>query len=429
MSKQHRVVIIGGGFGGLEAAKALGKAPVDVTLIDRRNFHLFQPLLYQVATGGLSPANIAAPLRGILKPYRNVDVVLGDVVDIRVNDGDVVLRDGETVPYDSLIVSAGATHHYFGNDAWVEHAPGLKTIENATEIRSRMLRAFEAAEREGDTATARAWLTFVIVGAGPTGVELAGALAEIAKDTLRHDFRHIDPTRARILLVEGVDRVLPPYPPELSRRARTSLEQLGVDVRTGTMVSDIQPDSVALTTGDESEQVATHTVIWAAGVKASPLGQVLADQTGADQDRPGRIIVEPDCTVPDHPEIFVVGDLAHHAHQSAEPLPGVAPVAIQQGRFAARAIRARLKGQSVGAFRYRDLGNMAVIGRHAAVADIRGLKLSGYLAWLAWLFIHLMKLVGFENRALVFMQWAWRYLTHNRTARLITHRWGDPRSD
>ncbi|MFB6286358.1 MAG: NAD(P)/FAD-dependent oxidoreductase [Candidatus Bipolaricaulia bacterium] len=429
MTHAHRVVIVGGGFGGLEAAKALGKAPVEVTLIDRRNFHLFQPLLYQVATSGLSPANIAQPLRGILKRYRNVDVVLGEVVDIRVDEGAVVLRDGATIAYDSLIVSTGATHHYFGNDAWAEHAPGLKTIENATEIRSRMLRAFEAAEREGDTERAEAWLTFVIVGAGPTGVELAGALAEIAKDTLRYDFRHIDPTRARILLVEGVDRVLPPYPPDLSRRARASLEKLGVEVRTGTMVSDIQPDSATLTVGDASERIATHTVIWAAGVKASPLGQVLADRTGADQDRPGRIVVEPDCTVPGHPEIFVVGDLAHHAHESAEPLPGVAPVAIQQGRFAARAIQARLMGKSVGTFRYLDLGNMAVIGRHAGVADIRGLKLSGYLAWLAWLFIHLMKLVGFQNRALVFMQWAWRYLTHNRTARLITHRSGDPRSD
>jgi len=427
MSERHRVVIIGGGFGGLDAAKALGNVPVDVTLIDRRNFHLFQPLLYQVATGGLSPANVAAPLRGILKRERNVHVMLGEVVGINVGERRVVLRDGTHVPYDSLIVSAGAGHHYFGNDEWAELAPGLKTIEDATEIRSRILSAFEAAERETDPERIRAWLTFVIVGAGPTGVELAGALAEIAQDTLRHDFRHIDPTNARTLLIEGVDRVLPPFPPNLSEGAKASLERLGVEIRTDTLVTDIQADSVTLQTGEQVEQLSTHTVLWAAGVRASPLGDVLAGQTGADQDRAGRVIVEPDCTLPDHPEVFVVGDLAHYAYQTGEPLPGVAQVAMQQGRYAARVVRARLDEKSIGAFRYRDYGNMAVIGRNAAVADLGRLKLSGYIAWLAWLFIHLMHLVGFENRLLVFMQWAWNYLTHNRAARLITRRSGDSR--
>lgn len=427
MNDRHRVVIIGGGFGGLDAAKALGGASADLTLIDRRNFHLFQPLLYQVATGGLSPANVAAPLRGILKRERNVRVLLGEVVDIDVDGRRVVLRDGTDVPYDSLIVSAGAGHHYFGRDEWADRAPGLKTIEDATEMRSRILSAFEAAERETDPERIHAWLTFVIVGAGPTGVELAGALAEIAQDTLRHDFRRIDPTNARVLLVEGVDRVLPPFPPKLSRRAAASLGKLGVEVRTATVVTDIQAESVTLKTGEQVEHLAARTVLWAAGVKASPLGDILAHQTEAEQDRAGRVIVEPDGTLPGHPEVFVIGDLAHYAHQTGEPLPGVAQVAMQQGRYAARVVRARIDGKSIGAFRYRDYGNMAVIGRNAAVAEIGRVKMSGYPAWLAWLFIHLMKLVGFENRVLVFMQWAWNYLTHNRAARLITHRSDDPR--
>ena len=415
----HRVVIVGGGFGGLYAAQALRRARVAVTVVDRRNFHLFQPLLYQVATGGLSPGDIASPLRAVLKRQANTRVLLGEVEDFDATRREVVLCDGR-VPYDSLIVAAGASHHYFGNDAWEALAPGLKTVEDATEIRARVLLAFEAAEREADPARRSIWLTFVIVGAGPTGAELAGALAEIAHETMRRDFRTIDPREARILLLEGTERVLPTYSPKLSAKATSALERLGVVVRTNTLVTAIEPGVVTVRVGETRERIPTHTVMWAAGVAASPLGRALARATAAPLDKVGRVIVEPDLSVPAHPEIFVVGDLASYTHQTGAPLPGVAPVAMQEGRYVAQAITRRLRGEEPAPFRYFDRGSMAVIGRGAAVAKIGPLEFNGYLAWLAWLFVHIMYLVEFENRLLVLTQWAWNYLTWHRGARLIT---------
>ena len=418
MVSTPRVVIIGGGFGGLYAAKSLKHAAVQATLIDRRNFHLFQPLLYQVATGGLSPANIASPLRAVLKRQRNATVLLGEVQNIDVAGRRVLLSD-EAIPYDALIVATGATHHYFGHDEWRELAPGLKTIEDATDIRRRVLLAFEAAERETDPAQRSAWLTMVVVGAGPTGVELAGALAELSRFTLRQNFRNIDPASARILLLEGVDRVLPPYPPQLSAKATRALERMGVTVRTNTLVTDIQPGTVTVRSGNHTETIPARTVLWAAGVDASPLGKVLAEATGAALDRAGRITVEPDLTLPGHPEILVIGDLALY-RQNGKPLPGVAQVAMQQGKYAARLIQSRLEGQSLPPFHYRDVGTMATIGRAKAVADLGWLRVNGRLAWWAWLFIHILYLIEFQNRLLVLMQWAWSYFTRNRAARLIT---------
>ncbi len=416
----HRVVVIGGGFGGLYVAKALGRAPVAVTLIDRRNFHLFQPLLYQVATGGLSPGEIASPLRVVLKHNRNTEVLLGEVIDIDVANRRVILRDGEAA-YDTLIVATGATHHYFGNDQWEAVAPGLKTIEDATEIRSRLLRAFERAEREPDPAERRAWLNFVIVGGGPTGVELAGALGEIANDTLRHDFRHIDPRESAILLVEGEPRVLPTFPPDLSAKAERQLIALGVRARTGARVTQIDANGVTVTVKGSEERIPTHTVLWAAGVRASRLGKVLAERAGATLDRAGRVIVQPDLTVPGHPEIFVIGDLSTFTHQTGKPLPGVAPVAMQQGRYVARLIRKRLSGEASPApFRYFNKGNLATIGRNKAVAEFGKLHIAGFPAWFTWVFVHLMYLVEFDNRLLVFVEWVYNYFTRNRGARLIT---------
>jgi NADH:ubiquinone reductase (H+-translocating) len=418
------VVIIGGGFGGLYAARMLKGAPVQVTLIDRRNFHLFQPLLYQVATGWLSPADIASPLRAVLKRQRNVQVLLAEATDIDVANRRVILADGE-VSYDTLIVATGARYNYFGHPQWETLAPGLKTIEDATEIRRRILFAFEAAERESDPERVRSWLTFVIVGGGPTGVELAGTLGELAKDTLRNDFRHVNPAESCILLVEGADRILPPYPPELSAEAAAALTRLGVTVRTGATVTDVQADAVTLRSKEQNEQIATHTVIWAAGVQASPLGRLLGTATGAEIDRAGRVVVAPDLSVPGHPDIFVIGDLASCRNQQGQPLPGVAPVAMQQGEYVAKLIQQRLRGQTPPSFQYHDRGNMAIVGRAEAVADIKGWRFSGFLAWLAWLFIHLINLVEFENRLLVLIQWAWNYFSRNRSARLIT---GEPLS-
>jgi NADH dehydrogenase len=419
MERPHHVVIIGGGFGGLYAARSLKRAPVQVTLIDRRNFHLFQPLLYQVATGGLSPANIAAPLRAILKRQENVRVILGEAIDLDISNRRVVLSDGE-LSYDTLIIAVGVRHHYFGRNDWAELAPGLKTIEDATEIRRRVLLAFEAAERESDPGEVRAWLTFVVVGGGPTGVELAGTLGEIARHTLTRDFRAINPADARIVLVEGMDRVLPPYPPALSAKAEAALNRLGVTVRTGTMVTDIDADAVTIRSGDQSERIPARTVLWAAGVQASALGDIVASATGAAVDRVGRVVVEPDLSVAAHPEVFVIGDLAHFSHQTGQPLPGVAPVAMQQGRYVSTLIIRRLRGETMPRFRYRDYGSMATIGRAEAVADLGWVRFSGFLAWLAWLFIHLIHLVQFQNRLLVLIQWAWNYFTWNRYARLIT---------
>ena len=410
---RHRVVIVGGGFGGLYAAKRLGQTPADVTLIDQRNFHVFQPLLYQVATGGLSPGDITSALRWILRRQRNTSVWLGEVTEMDAEARMLRLADGAT----------GSTHHYFGHDEWETAAPGLKTVEDATEIRRRVLTAFEAAERDPDRALEDGWLTFVIVGGGPTGVELAGAIAELANHTLRADFRSIDPRWATVLLVEGTDRVLPPYPPPLSHAARRSLERLGVEVRTGVMVSDIASGHVTLRSNGTTETRAARTVLWAAGVKAATFGDALADATGAPRDRAGRIIVNADLTVPDHQGIYVIGDLAHCADQNGDALPGVAPVAIQQGRYVADAIRRRLRGEPVRPFHYRNKGELATIGRAAAVADFGRLRFSGVVAWLLWLFVHLMYLVGFENRVLVFVQWAWNYVTRNRGTRLIAHGW------
>lgn len=408
------VVILGGGFGGLYAAKALRKASVDVTLIDRRNFHLFQPLLYQVATGALSPGEIASPLRSVLNRQRNTRVLLADAVDLDAASRQVILDTG-TVAYDALIVATGARNSYFGHDDWEQFAPGLKTIEEATQIRHKILYAFEAAERETDPDKRREWLTFVVVGAGPTGVELAGALGEIANDTLRHDFRSIRPEQARILLLEASPRVLPPFPPDLSAKAERSLIRLGVRPRSNVQVTEIDAQGVTLNTG---ERIAARTVIWAAGVHASSFGEVLAKRAGANLDRGGRVIVNSDCSVPGHPEIFVIGDLACFT-QDGKPLPGVAQVAMQQGAYVARRIGQASSG-AAKPFRYFDKGALAVIGRAAAVADIAHLHVSGLFAWLIWLFIHLMYLVEFSNRLLVFVHWGFLYLTFNRGARLIT---------
>jgi NADH dehydrogenase len=419
MDNPHRVVIIGGGFGGLSAALKLRRAPVQVTLIDRHNYHLFQPLLYQVATGALSPANIAAPLRNILHRQKNTQVLLAEATGIDAANRRVLLSDG-SVEYDTLIVSTGATHQYFGHDQWEQFAPGLKTIEDATAMRRRILLAFETAEREHDLAKVREWLTFVIVGAGPTGVELAGALSEIANDTLRGDFRRINPSEARIILVEGADRVLPPYPPKLSEAARKMLVRLGVTVRTGAIVTDIADGSVTIREREQTEKILARTVLWAAGVLSSPLGRSLAESAGATLDKAGRVVVEPDLSIAGHPEIFVIGDLANFSHQTGKPLPGVAQPAIQQGRYVGKAIKARLRGETIPAFHYFDKGNLAVIGRGAAVADLNWTGISGFPAWLIWIFIHLLYIVEFESRLLIMLQWAWLYMTYDRSARLIT---------
>jgi NADH dehydrogenase len=419
MTSLHRVVIIGGGFGGLSAARQLKHAPVEVTLLDRCNYHLFQPLLYQVATGALSPANIAAPLRHVLKNQKNTKVLLAEATHIDAANRRVILSDG-VIEYDTLVVATGASHQYFGHDEWAQFAPGLKTIEDATDMRSRILLAFEAAERELDSEKLKAWMTFVIVGAGPTGAELAGTLGEIANDTLRHDFRNINPSEARIILVEGTGRVLPTYPEELSEAARKMLTRLGVIVRTGAMVTDIAHGSVTLREGDRTETISTRTILWAAGVLASPLGRILAAEVGAKLDKAGRVIVEPDLTIAGHPEIFVIGDLANFSHQGGKPLPGVAQPAIQEGHYVGNTIRLRLRGEINKPFHYLDKGNLATIGRAKAVADLNWLRLAGWPAWMIWLFIHLLYIVQFQNRLLVLMQWAWLYITYDRSARLIT---------
>jgi NADH dehydrogenase len=416
----HRVVIVGGGFGGLYAARSLGKAPVDVTLLDRRNFHLFQPLLYQLATGALSPGEISSPLRYVLNRQRNTEVLLAEAVDFDVEGRRVILRDG-AVPYDDLLVATGATHAYFGHDDWEPLAPGLKTIENATEIRRRILLAFEQAEREPDPEKRHACLTFVIVGGGATGVELAGALGEIANDTLKNDFRHINPAAAQILLIEGESRLLPPFPPDLSAKAERQLVELGVHVRCSARVVGIDAEGVTLQTGDKSERVATHTVLWAAGVRASSLGKKLAEKTGAQVDRAGRLLVEPDLSLTGHPEIHVIGDLAVFTHQTGKPLPGVAPVAMQEGRYVARSIVKRLRGETMKPFHYFDKGALATIGRHRAVADFGKIHVWGFPAWFLWVFVHLMYIVEFENRLLVLVEWVYNYVTRNRGARLITN--------
>ena len=427
MAEKHRVVILGGGFGGLAAAQKLKRAPVDVTLIDRRNFHLFQPLLYQGATGSLSPGEIAAPLRGILSRQKNTQVLLGEAVDVDPQGKRVILGDGASFEYDSLIVATGTQTSYYGNDSWREWAPSLKSVEEATAIRHKILYAFERAERAATPEEARDWLTFVIVGAGATGLELSGALAEIAMETLRHDFRKIDPQKARIILMEGAPRVLVPFPEDLSAKAEKLVTGLGVEVIKGVLVTNINAEGVTFKRGDSSETLAAKTVLWAGGVTATPFGRKLAERTKSETDRGGRIKVTRDLTVPNFPDIFILGDLAHAADEKGIPLPGVAQVAMQGGAYVAKAIRARLEGKKdLPPFHYFNKGEMAVIGRAAAVANIFGVHVSGLLAWLMWLFIHLIYIVEFQSRILVFVQWGFEYLTFSRGARLIT---GESASD
>ncbi|MEM9541534.1 MAG: NAD(P)/FAD-dependent oxidoreductase [Cyanobacteria bacterium P01_E01_bin.42] len=415
----HHVVIVGGGFGGLYAAKALGKAAVKVTLIDKRNFHLFQPLLYQVATASLSPAEIASPLRLVLRENKNTQVLLDEVMDINPEAKSITLKERE-LSYDTLVVATGVSHHYFGNDNWQDRAPGLKTVEDALEIRRRILSAFEGAEKESDRAKRQALLTFAIVGGGPTGVELAGAIAEIAHSALKNDFRSIDTTETKILLIEGMERILPAYPPELSAKAEASLRRLGVTICTNTFVTNLSEDWVTVRQGETEEQIAAQTVIWAAGVKASKMGQVLRDRADAGLDRAGRVMVEPDLSIKKYSDIYVIGDLAHYAHQGDRPLPGIAPVAMQQGSYIAKAIQAKLKGNSISAFRYVDTGKLAVIGQNSAVVDLGYVRLSGFLAWLIWVFAHIYYLIEFDNKLVVMVQWGWNYFTRGRGARLIT---------
>ena len=417
---RHRVVVVGGGFGGLQAALKLRRAPVDVTLVDRRNFHLFQPLTYQVATGALSPGEIAYPLRAIFKRHRNVRVLLAEAADFDLEGRELRLAPvsgvpaAPAVPYDTLVVAGGSRYSYFGHDEWRGHAAQVKSLESALVVRTRLLSAFEAAEAEPDPERRRALLTFVVVGAGPTGVEMAGQIAELARDTLRRDFRSVDPTTARILLVEAADRVLTTFPPSLSAKAARSLERIGVTVLAGRTVVGIDGDGVTV----DADRIPARTVVWAAGVTASSLAGRLAELTGAERDRAGRVTVEPDLTLPGHPEVFALGDMVHV--RGVGVLPGVAPVAMQQGRYAASTILARLRSRETPPFRYRDKGNLATIGRAAAVADVRGLRLSGFAAWVAWLVVHLWYLIGFQNRVVVIVRWLFSFVTHGRGARLIT---------
>jgi NADH dehydrogenase len=428
-SRRHRVLIVGGGFGGLYAAKQLGRDPeVAVTLLDRRNFHLFQPMLYQVATGALSPGEIAEPLRSILRHQRNTTVILGEATGIDPEERTVLVSDGGPIAYDTLIVATGAHHSYFGHEDWAPLAPGLKTLEDATEIRRRILIAFEAAEREADEERRRAWMTFVLVGGGPTGVELAGSLGEIARDTLRRDFRAIDPAEARILLVEALDRILPTYPPDRSASAKRQLERLGVEVRLGNRVIAIDEAAVTVSIGEGDEaatdRIATRTVLWGAGVVASSFVRRVAEATGAPTDRNGRILVEPDLTIPGHPEIFVVGDAAVAPWQPGKATPGVCQGAMQGGVHAAKTIRRRVLGRPTERFRYRNRGDVAVIGRLAGVTDIPWMgpfgRQGGITAWLLWLGIHIFYLIGFANRIVVLTRWGVSFLTFGRGTRLIT---------
>ena len=417
----HRVVILGGGFGGLSAAQALKRAPVQVTLLDRRNFHLFQPLLYQVATGSLSPGEIAAPLRSVLRKQKNTEVLLGEAADIDPGKNLLTLSDGAQFGYDSLIVSTGSQTSYYGNDSWRKNAPSLKTVEEATNIRQKILLAFECAERSASEAEARAWLTFVIVGAGATGLELAGALAEIANETLKHDFRRINPSEAQILLVEGGPRILTAFPEDLAEKAERLVSRLGVKVLKGVKVTNVDAEGVTFERGATTERLAAKTVLWAGGVTTNEFGRTLAKRTEAQTDRIGRIPVTPQLTIPNFPNVFVLGDLALANDKNGKPLPGVAQVAMQGGAYAAKVIRARVeKKPEPPPFHYFNKGDMAVIGRAAAVANIFGLHLSGLLAWLVWLFIHLIYIVEFQSRVMVFIQWGIQFVTFSRGARLIT---------
>jgi NADH dehydrogenase len=417
----HRVVIVGGGFGGLYAAKALNAANVNVTLIDKRNFHLFQPLLYQVATGTLSPSDISAPLRSVFSKSKNTKVLLGEVNNIDPKAQQVILGD-EIVPYDTLIVATGANHSYFGKDHWEKVAPGLKTVEDAIEMRRRIFGAFEAAEKETDPEKRRAWLSFVIVGGGPTGVELAGAIAELAYKTLKEDFRSIDTSETKILLLQGGPRILPHMVPELSASAAVSLQKLGVELHTHTRVTNIEGDIVTFKQDNEFTEIASKTILWAAGVQGSPMGKVLAESTGVECDYSGRVIVEPDLSIEGYDNIFVIGDLANFSHQDSKVLPGVAPVAKQQGEYVGKLIQRRLKGKTLPQFHYNDVGSLAMIGQNLAVVDLSLIKLTGFIAWAFWLLVHIYFLIEFDTKLLVVFQWAWNYITRNRRSRLITGR-------
>jgi NADH dehydrogenase len=411
------VVIVGGGFGGLYAAKALASAGIPTTVVDRRNFHLFQPLLYQVAVGGLSPGDIASPIRSVLRRHPAARVVQDEVVDVRAASRAVVLRSGATLPYTHLVIATGSQTSYFGHEDWKTHSCGLKSIEEALNMRQRVLGAFERAETEPDTGRREALLTFVVVGGGPTGVELAGAVGELARTTLKRDFRAFDPARTRVILIEALDRLLPAFPPALSAHARDALASLGVDVRLRTRVTGMAPDRIDVLTPDGATQtVAAATVLWAAGVTSSWFGERLAAAFGAARDRGGRILVEPDLSVPGHPDVFVIGDLAHAKGARGEPLPGLAPVAMQQGRYVA----GRIRGGTRRAFRYRNRGQLAVIGRNRAVCDLGWVRVSGFFAWLIWAFVHIGYLIEFDNKLLVMVQWGFNYFTRKRGARLIT---------
>jgi NADH dehydrogenase len=425
----HRVAVIGGGFGGLLATNHLARAPVEVTLIDRRNFHLFQPLTYQLATGALSPAEVCYPLRAIFKRRRNVRVLMGEVTEIDLDAREVHLEPGAgdpgpiTVPYDTLIAGGGSHYSYFGHDEWQEVAPEVKSLESALGVRRRLLSAFEAAELETDEERRRGLLTFVVVGAGPTGVEMAGQIAELSRDTLRHDFRSVDPREGRVLLLEMADRVLGTFPESLSRKAVRALEHLGVTPLLQHRVVDIDREAVTVQAHDGgTERIPANTVIWAAGVTASSLARRLGSQTDAEVDRAGRVIVEPDLTLPGHPEVFAIGDMVQvrAADGGIQALPGLAPVAMQEGRYAAKAIRTRLRGKTPPPFHYRDKGNLATIGRSRAVADLHRIRLSGFPAWITWLGVHLWYLIGFQNRVLVFIRWSFSFFTRGRGARIIS---------
>jgi NADH dehydrogenase len=421
MPGEHRVLIIGGGFGGLSAAQTLKRADAQITLIDRRNFHLFQPLLYQVATGSLSPGQIAAPLRSVLSGQKNVEVLLGEASDIDPIAKKVTLRDGTVFPYDTLIIATGSKPSYYGKDEWRSEAPSLKTVEEATAIRHKIFYAFERAERAETEAEARAWLTFVIVGAGATGLELAGALAEIANETLRHDFRHICPGESQIFLLEGGPRVLGAYPEDLSAKAEQLVTRLGVQVRKNSFVTDIDAQGLNFKQGDATGRLDAKTILWTGGVDVTSFGRRLGERSFAEAEKSGKIKVLPDLTVRNFPDIFVIGDLAHVVDKGGKIVPGVAQPAIQEGHYAAKVILARLANRTAPPpFHYFDKGDMAVIGRAAAVANIFGRHVSGLLAWLAWLFIHLMYIVQFQSRVLVFIQWGFEYLTFSRGARIIT---------
>jgi len=421
VNRPWRVIIVGGGFGGLRAAQALKSDLFDVTLIDRRNYHLFQPLLYQVATGSLSPGQVSAPLRSVLSKQKNTRVLLGSAEDVDPHSKQVFLADGAILAYDSLIVATGSQTSYFGHDEWQDWAPGLKSVEEATLVRHKILYAFEVAERILDPVQRRAWLTFVIVGAGPTGVELAGAIAEIARQTLKNDFRSIHPAEAQIILLDGAPRVLMPFPEDLAGKATRSLVKLGVTVKCGAMVVDVNKDGLTIEVDKHADHIGARTVIWAGGITASSLGRILAGRTKAETDKGGRVKVKPDLTIPKYPDIYVIGDLASAVDADGNPLPGLAQVAMQGGIYAATAILRKAKGQpELPPFHYFDKGSLAVIGRWAAVANVFGVHLSGLVAWIVWAFIHLTYIVTFQNRLLVFIQWAIQDLTFSRGARLIT---------